>query len=326
MVKVGLIGLGFMGRMHFGCYGKNPDAQVVAISDTDPAKLAGAGGGGNIAGAGDALDLTGVAVYADYRELLANPEIDAVDICLPTRLHAALTIEALRAGKHVLCEKPMAFTVEECREMEAAAKESGKQLLIGHCLRYWPHYVEAQKMIASGEFGKPLYARFHRFSGVPHWSNWLVDGSQSGGAVLDMHIHDVDTALWWFGKPDAISAKGIVVKGMPAVVDAAWTYNDGPVVELHGSWDINGGGFKMEFHVILETGSIAWDSSVGNNIQIHQGHEIREIEVDTEMGYQYEIDDLVAAVKSGQPITRVTPESSRVSVEIVLEELRQLGF
>lgn len=329
MIKIGLIGIGGMGRMHYGCYANNPNAKITALCDVDEAKRTGAWedqslnlGGGSQAG----IDMTGVGSYEDVYELIKNADVDAIDICLPTPLHAPVTLAALRAGKHVLCEKPMAWTVEDCAAMEAAAQENGVTLLVGHCLRYWPHYVRAHELIRSGEYGKVIYAKFQRVSGTPKWSwdDWLRDGARSGGAVFDMHIHDVDTALWWFGRPDEIKAEGLEADGLPIRIDTVWKYNDGLLVSSYGAWDNNGGGFRMAFDVVFENATLVWDSSVSDKMSLHKDGETTEIEVDTTMGYQYETDDFVAAISEGRAITRVTPASSRESVEVTLEELRQI--
>ena len=282
-------------------------------------------------GGSDLVDLAHLKTYRDYAELIADPDVQLVDVCLPTPLHAPVSIAALNAGKDVFCEKPMAFTTEQCAAMERAVQESGRQLMIGHCLRYWPQYVAAQKIIASGAHGKVLYARFQRVSGTPGWSwnNWLITGAQSGGAVFDMHIHDVDTALWWFGRPDSITADGVIINEMPALVDTIWRYDNGPVVSLHGIWDNNGGPFSFSFKVVLERATVVHDSASGNpSVQIishgEQGDSIEEITVGDESAYQSEIEDFIECLQSGRKMERITPHESRVAVEVVREELRQI--
>ncbi len=169
-VKVGLIGLGGMGRVHFESYVKNPKAQIVALCDIDEEKLSGdwQNIGLNLGDTGSAqVDLSQVQRSTDYHDLLANTEIDAVDICVPTYLHAQIGVDALHAGKHVLCEKPMGFDQGQCWALDKAFRESGKQLMIAHCLRYWPQYVKAHEIIQGEEYGRALYARFHRAGATP---------------------------------------------------------------------------------------------------------------------------------------------------------------
>ncbi|MDQ3812425.1 MAG: Gfo/Idh/MocA family oxidoreductase [Armatimonadota bacterium] len=330
MINVGLIGIGGMGRMHFNCYRNNPHARVVAICDVDEPKRQGdwSSIGLNVdTSQSGFVDLSGIKVYENYTDLIADAEVRLVDVCLPTPLHAPVSIAALRAGKDVLCEKPMAMNVEECTAMQEAAQESGRQLMIGHCLRYWPQYVKAQEIIAGGEYGQVLYARFHRSGSTPLWSwnNWLTTGSQSGGAVLDMHIHDADTALWWFGRPEQVVADGIIVDDLPMTVDATWRYESGPLVFLHGGWDNNNVPFRYTFKVVMERGTVAYNSLTdGSALQLFQDQGSCEIPVGNELAYQNEIDDFIACLVEGRRVERVTPESSRLAVATVQEELRQI--
>jgi predicted dehydrogenase len=326
MIKTAVVGLGFMGQTHFGCYRNNPAAQLIAVGDINPEKLvSGAKVAGNI-GANEALDLSDVKTTADIQSLIDDPEIDLIDFCVPTREHARFTIAALEAGKHVLCEKPLAWSTEECDAVIAAQQKSGKSLLIGHCLRFWPQYVKANELIQSGELGEIAYVRFTRAGGAPTWSDWLMDGSRSGGAVLDMHVHDVDTALWWFGKPTSISTTGLIQDGLPLKVDATWTYENGPLVHIHGGWDRNSNNFAMAFEIVGTQASLYWDSSKGEAMQLYKGGEATTIEVEGTMAYQAEIDYFLECIQNGKAPERITPEGSRDSVEMAREELRQMGF
>ena len=323
MIKVGIAGIGGMGRAHFECYRNNPGAKIAAICNRSAAKLRGDWSGISLNLDPDAksetVDLSGIETYADFDEMLANSALDLVDICLPTPLHARLSIAALRAGKHVLCEKPMALNAEECAQMEEAARASGKQLMIGQCLRYWPEYVAAQQHIAGGAWGRVLSAHFHRSAAVPG-NGWMAQGAQSGGAVLDMHIHDVDAALWWFGAPDSIEADGVILRGLPLSCDAIWHYDDGPVVTLHGSWDPNGAPFRMAFRVVMERASLVFDSASGV-FQLWENNVARAIQTPAISAYQAEIDDLISCLESGRALERVTPAASRLAVEITRREM-----
>jgi predicted dehydrogenase len=275
------------------------------------------------------VDLSGIETYSNYKDLLADPNIQIVDICLPTPLHAGVAIDALRAGKDVLCEKPAVRHASEAEELLGAWKGSGRRLLIGHCLRYWGQYVQAAEIIASGEYGKPLYASFHRSSGTPKWSweNWLATGPKSGGAILDMHVHDIDAALWWFGSPKQIQASGYLLGDLPALVDATWTYEDGPLVHLHGSWDDNDTPFHYAFKVIMEKGTLEHDSAEGTALRLSRaGRDAIDIEFDSTLAYQAEINDLVDSVARNRPLTRVMPESSILAVQAALEEIRQISL
>ncbi|MDR3710436.1 MAG: Gfo/Idh/MocA family oxidoreductase [Capsulimonadaceae bacterium] len=329
MVNVGIIGIGGIGRVHFNCYKNNPAARIAAICDIDERKRIGDWSAISLnidPSKTPLVDLSGIMPYEKYTDLLANPEIEIVDICLPTPLHAEVTIAALRAGKHVLCEKPMVRYEEQIAQVIDAHHKSGRNLLIGHCLRYWGEYERTAQIIASGEYGRPLYAKLVRTSATPRGAgSWFRDGEASGGTVLDMHIHDIDAVLWWFGKPDQINATGRIIDGLPVLVDASWTYKDGPGVHIHSIWDKNQPPFRFAFHVILENATIDLDSAVGGKLMLYQADkEPVTLECDPTLAYQREIDDFIDAAISKRPITRVTPEASGDAVKAALEEIRQI--
>ena len=328
--RIGLIGLGAMGRVHFDCWRKSAVAELAAVSARSPKMLAGdwAGKEFNIGDqAASHVDLSGIATYLRAEDLLADPNVDAVDICMPTPLHGPLALAALRAGKHVFCEKPMSLSLGVCAEMERTARECGRHLVVGHCLRYWPQYVKAHELLTSGEFGRAQYASFHRSSAAPMWSagDWLMKGAESGG-VLDMHIHDVDVALWWFGRPQAISVSGLAPGGLPMLIDAAWRYDGGPRVHLHGAWDRHGGAFRHAFRLVMEKGTLVHDIAVdANALTLVRDGKSELVPVAEASGYQDELDDFAAGISAGRAPTRMTPADSRLAVEIGLEELRLLG-
>lgn len=328
--SVGLIGLGAIGRLHFDCWRQSQHARMAAIASSDPKKRAGEWGGQEF-NLGDQsaerVDLTGIATHADAAALFADPSVQIVDICTPTPHHAPLALAALRAGKHVVLEKPMSLSLAECDELIAAARESDRQIMVAHCLRYWPHYVKARELIESGEFGRPLYAKLERTGAIPKWSagGWLTSATKSGG-VLDMHIHDIDVALWWFGRPARVVATGVTHAELPIFMDAQWTYADGPLVNLHSAWDPNGGTFRHAFHLVLEKASITYDLATHPNVLVVHRDGIREEwPMPEPAAHQAELDDFAQTVAAGRPFTRFTPEESRLSVEIGLEELRQIG-
>lgn len=330
MINVGLIGIGAIGRLHFDCWRKSPHARIGAIASRDPRKRAGdwAGGEFNLGDqTAERVDLSGISTYEHAADLIADPAIQIIDICTSTPQHAPLAIAAMKAGKHVVCEKPMALTVDECQAVEAASRETGSQLMVAHCLRYWPHYVKAHEILASGKYGRPLYAQFQRSGGAPTWSSggWLMKPEESGG-VLDMHIHDIDVALWWFGKPASIETRGYSRDRVPLILDSTWQYQDGPLVQLHGAWDPNGGNFRHAFRLVLENATLAYDLATAPNVlQLFHEGKLTELPMEEISAHQAELDDFAACIAEGRPFTRFTPADSRLSVEIGLQELRQIA-
>ena len=180
-VKIGLIGLGFMGSTHWRIYESLPNVKVVALADVDPAKRAGdvskvvgnIGGGDNSA----PLDMTGVATYEDAMKMIAETDADIIDICVPTPVHCQYLLAALKAGKHVFCEKPLCRNLDQLQEIRAAVKASDKFFNAGMCVRAWPEYDAAKNLIDSGKLGEVKSALFRRLSPSVDgnaWNNWFM--------------------------------------------------------------------------------------------------------------------------------------------------------
>ena len=213
MLKIGIVGLGFMGKMHFRCYKSLENVKISAICDVDAKKLKGSSGSsGNISGAEDDLDLSNISLYSDFSRMLAEEKLDVVSIASPTFLHASQTTEALKAGLDVFCEKPMALNSLDCHQMANTARQTGRNLQIGHCIRFWPEYVQTKEIIDSQKYGLVLAATFQRLSLTPTWSwdNCFLDGKRSGGAMLDLHIHDTDFVQYVFGMPKEVFSRGLI--------------------------------------------------------------------------------------------------------------------
>jgi len=328
MVRAGVLGLGFMGKMHFRCYQAIDDAHLVAICDADESKFKDTSGiAGNISGAEEALDLTGIELFTDFDKMLAEGELDAVSITLPTYMHRDFTIKALKTGVNVLCEKPMAMDEAQCKNMIAAAEESGKILQIGHCIRFWPEYAKTKQLIDSGEYGKVLAASFRRLSMTPAWSwnNWLMGGAKSGGALMDLHIHDSDFVQYLFDMPRAVCTHGL--KGPSGDFDHVVTqyiYDDEKVVTAEGGWIMTPSfGFEMSFNIVLEKATIVFDCTRKPTFKVCPAEgEPFTPEVEAGDGYSCEIAHFVKAV-SGQKVPEIiTPAQSLDSIKLVLAEKR----
>lgn len=330
MVKVGLLGIGFMGKMHFNTYNAYRGSKVVALSDLDAAKLAGDWSkiAGNIEDARAAkVDLSGLKLYAEPAEMFRDPEVDVVDITLPTYLHAKYAVAALEAGKHVICEKPMAISLAECGQMLAAARAAGRLLFVAHCIRFWPEYKVLKQLIASGRYGKVLSASFWRKSSTPRWSwdNWLLDPARSGSAIVDLHIHDTDYVSYVFGLPAAVYASGAIGavsnNGVDAVV-THYVYPGGPHVTAEGNWALAPGfGFTHGFCVVLEKATIEMDLKGGKPLTIHPlKGKSRTPRVPKDDGYVAELKHFVGCIAAGRPSDVVTAEDARAALTICLAE------
>jgi predicted dehydrogenase len=175
---VALLGAGFMARIHAAAYAGLPEADVrVVCALTEPEALA---------------ERLGADVSDDWEAAISTPGVDVVDVCLPTPLHRPVVERALEAGRHVLVEKPVALTLADADAIAAAARDSGRVLMVGHVLRFFAEIAEMRRVIGSGELGRPLAATAVRLSAPPDWNDWMLDPARSGGTLVDLMVHDFD--------------------------------------------------------------------------------------------------------------------------------------
>lgn len=300
-----------MGTMHLSSYQKIAGVEVVAVCPAH-ARLA----SGNVAIVSKPLAEARASVpreYSHWKELLKMPELDAVDICLPTDLHAEVSVAALKAGKHVLCEKPMALTVENCERMIAAADEQGRILMIGQVLRFWPEYSYLEGFVKSGEYGRVRSALFVRRCGVPDWSAWLTDDSRSGGAIIDLLIHDIDQALLVFGTPDRVAAKSI---GGVDTSMATLIYPNGPEVRIQGGWFPAGTALSMSFQIRADRAELEWTQQ-GLMLSTQSG-ERKKIKLQDASGYDAEIAYFVDCCNENKRPERCMPQDSARALQVAL--------
>jgi predicted dehydrogenase len=197
MVQVAVLGAGFMGSTHAKAYAAMPDVAVAVIYAPS-------------SGRGDPLAREIGSRWADdLQAVLADPGIEAVDICLPTPQHREVAEAALAAGKHVLLEKPIALSLEDAQALVQANEATDRVFMIAHVLRFWSEYVEIARRVGSGELGKPRTGFASRRQPFPAWSALFSRSDLTGGAVIDMMIHDYDALNWVFGTPLAVTARGM---------------------------------------------------------------------------------------------------------------------
>lgn len=265
MPNVGLVGLGFMGMIHYLNYQRVRGAKVVAMCEKDKKRLAGDWTSiqGNFGPRGEMMDLSSIDCYTELDEMLANDRIDMVDICLPPSFHADATIAALKAGKHVFCEKPMALTTKDARRMMAAREKSGKLLMIGHVLPFFPEYNFAYKAITSGKYGKLLGGHFKRIISDPTWIKGFYDPNHVGGPMLDLHIHDAHFIRLAFGMPKAVASVGRMRGEVAELFNTQFHYEDERMVTAaSGVINQQGRAFSHGFEIYFERATLLYDFSV----------------------------------------------------------------
>jgi predicted dehydrogenase len=314
-VKIGIVGLGFMGATHLKAFSSIEGVTIAAVSTNNPQALEGdlTQVGGNLGRETGKYDFSNVRKYKNWRELVADPDLDAIDACIPTDLHLPVTLAALDHGKHVLCEKPMGLSVSDCDRMIDAARARSKILMIGQVLRFWPDYKFLEHFVKSGEYGTVKTATFVRRCGVPDWSKWLLDRERSGGALLDLLIHDIDVALWLFGPPARIAAKSL---GEADTVSATLIYPGGPEVRIQGGWFPAGTPFAMGFQVLAGRGDL---ELTPDGLRLNDGSgESKAIKPEGPDGYEAEVRYFVECCRSGQQPERCLPEDSARAVKLAL--------
>lgn len=333
MIRVGLIGAGFIGRNHFNQYEKLKTlAQVTALCDIEPDRRAGDWSkvGGNVGDAqGTRRDLGKTRQVADWHEIIAAPDVDLVDICIPTYLHAEMAIAALKAGKHVLCEKPMALTVEDCDRMLEAARGAKGKFMIAQVIRFWPECVFLRQCVADQRYGKLKALHLRRQASTPDysWQSWILDPAKSGGAILDLHVHDVDWAIQLVGKPRSVFAQGYQQStGSIDRINSLWNCGPDRVVQIEGFWDMFPGyAFNMGFTAVFEWAAVVWDLNTGKPLTVYLKDGKPETpKITGEDGYFTEIQYFLECVAKNETPTISTPQESRDAVAVALAERQSI--
>ncbi len=321
-MKIAVLGLGFMGSTHLKALRNISGAHLQAVVSSDEKKLTGdlSGIQGNIGGPGEKMDFSSVKKYRTAAEAIHDPEIEAVDICLPTDQHAEVAVAALRAGKHVFVEKPMALDGASADHMVAEARRQNRVLMTGQVLRFIPAYQAAAKAVKSASLGAVRSAIFRRRCAAPAWSRWLSNPSQSGGGVFDLLIHDVDMCLNLFGAPEAVSASGY--EDMPRGIDwilAQLHYPGIGAVAISGGWHHpKAYPFSMEFTVVCDGGTLEYNSA-GGPLTLYRADGTEEPLDNAEADwYQAELEYFLECAHNGREPHLCPPEDSATAVKLAL--------
>ena len=320
MIRIGLIGCGFMGSMHANCYKNIEGVELVAVADIRREK---------------AQELAGDAkIYADGMELIKNAEVDAIDICLPTYLHAEYALAAMEKVKYLFVEKPVALTNAEADALCQKAAKTGCRVQVGQVIRFWDEYVRLAEIVDSGIYGKVISANFRRISPRPlwGWENWLLDVKRSGGAAQDLHVHDTDFVLSLFGEPKEFFSIKNKIGEENSYIQTVMHYEDF-VVGVEGTWDLPASHpFEASFRVVFEKATVenaggqflCYDAEGAHTIEIakkelsggYRGGNISDLG-----GYYNELLYFTEAIKNGKPIEKATLADASASLAFVLEEI-----
>lgn len=252
MQNIILTGFGFMGTMHAQVYSQLHAACLAAVVDNNRAATL------------RTMKKLGVRapLFASLEEALAAVPADVVDICLPTDLHTPAALRSIKAGKHVFCEKPLALRSADADKIAAAAAKAGVSGQVGQCIRFWPEYMAFRNFVKSGRAGALRSFTLQRRSMLPTHSvgNWLLDPKRSGGAALDLHIHDTDFIVALLGRPRAVTARAAKDNHGLSHIFTSYEYPR-VVVTAEGGWNYPPKwGFQMAFQAVFENGAVEYDS------------------------------------------------------------------
>jgi myo-inositol 2-dehydrogenase/D-chiro-inositol 1-dehydrogenase len=250
-MRVGICGAGFVAKAHAHSYASQPDVEIAVIVDPrrEHAERLAAHYGASVSSTFDAL---------------LGPDVDAISICTPTPTHAELAIAAMRAGKHVLCEKPIARTLGDAEAMLAVAKETGVVFTVGHVARFEADHKKAQEIVARGDLGRLRMASQSITGPFPDWSaqGWFADAAQSGGPVLDLAIHSFDYLLWLFqGRVTRVAAVGVREKlAVHGYALVTLRFANGGIGHVEVSWlHPRAQGLLVRNELLGTEGRLAWD-------------------------------------------------------------------
>ncbi len=327
MIKVGMVAYGFMSKMHTQCYSALDGVQIAAVTDIEPAVRE------------EAKAKFGCKVYADVNEMIADADIDVVDVCSPTYCHEEGVLAAAKAGKQIFCEKPFSLSAESCDRMINAAEDAGVTLMLGQVLRFWPEYTVVKDIVDSGKYGKLLWVSARRVSPAPIWcwNGWYFDPAKSGGAVLDLHIHDQDFITYLAGMPKSVQATGIktTTGGLDTVQALGLGYDNGVSAYAEACLAMSPTyPFTMSLLVVMEKGNIRLDSGLNPSLMVYpaEGEAFApelpqaDVKASTEAtgnisslgGYFFEVKYFIDCLKAGKKPTIVTPQAARDAVKICL--------
>jgi len=308
-IRVGVIGLGFIGRAHVAGYERaralGLPCRVAAVCDQRFDAAAPTPSANTVASTHEVDLPADVKRVAQPDALLRDPDIDLVSICTYTDTHAPLAIAALRAGKHVLVEKPVAIRAAEVEPVMTAARDSGRVCMPAFCMRFWPGWDWLKQQVEARAFGAVRSAVFQRLASPPAWStDFYRDYVRTGGAICDLHIHDADFVRWLFGDPRSVSSAGSLDH-----ITTLYHYGAGGPghVVAEGGWDHTPGfAFRMRYVVVFEHATVEYDSTRAAPLTLIRDGGSVEVAVAQHTGWDGEIQHLIETLAAGRTDVRAT--------------------
>ncbi len=320
MLKYAIVGFGGLGKVHFSNYENiksRVDVELVAFCDVEKSAF-GSKTATNL-GADTSGDVQG-NIYYNIDDLLANEQLDFIVSAVPTYLHEEIAVKAMEKGVNVFSEKPMSLTLEACENMIAKAKEKNVKLMVGQCLRFWPEYVKAKEIIDSGKYGKVVRAEFSRISCTPTWGwqNWFMDTDKSGGAALDLHVHDVDFINYAFGMPNSVTSAATHNVTKYDSIMTTYRYDDF-VVTATGEWGCPSNyPFSTGYFIRMEKATLEFKN--GSVMLYLEDGTKEEVAICGGSAYANEIVEFANNIINDEVSKINPPEESMNSIKIALAE------
>jgi predicted dehydrogenase len=319
-MKVGISGVGFMGTVHAAGWAATKAELVGFCAETtqEAAELA---------------HTYRTRVYPDYAALL--DAVDVIDICTPTHLHHGIVLQAAAAGKHIICEKPLARTVAQAQEMIRVCRNAGVRLFVAHVVRFFPEYALAKAQVQAGKVGKPAVVRLARGSYRPKKpsGNWFLDVEKSGGMMLDLMIHDLDYARWISGEVESVFAKNVSTLHPNSATEfgiAILKHTSGALSHVVGAWAYPPPTFRTSFEIAGDGGLIEWssDSTAPINLLLRKDNaDAPDVGLPgspvAESPYTTQIKEFYAALRNNRAV-RVSAEDGLAAVQIALAAIESI--
>lgn len=328
MKKAAIIGGGYIGLVHANAYKNSSKADLVAVVDVNEE-----------AGKKLAKEYK-CTFYTDAQEMMDKEKPDFVDICVPTFLHEQFVLLAAKNKVNVLCEKPIALSVEAVDRMMAAVEESGIRFMVAQVIRFWPEYVKIREMYEKGDFGKVKMVYANRLAQFPAWMNWNQDPKQSGGGLFDLHLHDIDMCRSLFGEVKSVYAVGYKNEfGCWNHVGSSLSFKNGLRCLVEGAYEMTDEyPFTMTFRIVGQEVTADYLLSAGMNVddptsfkrtltRYETGKQLEKIKIDDYDAYQAEIDYYSDCLESGEEFSLVSTQEVRdvIKILLALEESLESG-
>jgi predicted dehydrogenase len=332
MIRIGIVGIGFMGMIHYLAARKLKGAKVAAICSRDSKKLSGDWRDirGNFGPPGEKMDLGSIKKYSSLDDLLADPDIDLIDICNPTHLHAETAIAALQAGKHVLVEKAIALETHEADAMVKAARKRGRLLMVAHVLPFFPEFAYAAEVVRTGAFGRMLGGHFKRVISRPDWSADIGDAAKTGGPAVDLHIHDTHFIGLLCGVPGKLFSTGVMRNGVVEYLTTQYLYGaNGPAVSCSsGALAMKGREFVHGYEIYLEKATLVYESGTAPLTVLTADGNAKQPKLkggtEATAGFTAEIQTAVDAVRSGKEPDLLSGQLARDALVLCHKECQSV--